>query len=438
MHMAIEDPRIIYRALSGGAEYSYLVQVPESGEAWVGCRPRRVVSYMSGAFHVTERGRPASAPVASTTPLEDVRRFLTPGSPVFFLFSLDLQRATADESLPLILFIEPEVEVHVGGSAGSTPSVYAADAPEGAKVQTALARLSDRRIAAVPETVPTASAKGWNNEGDERFAERLESAISVLQQRPGQVAKMILMRTFERRVSKNLDPFRLYEIYTTLEPRSAASHYAQLGDGAASLGCSPENIFELNGVEITFDVIAGTRGVATDPEKDKRWAEELLNDPKEIREHDMALGRYRKRLEQICDPKTIRMDKHHGVRQLRTVRHILSRLTGRLRDKKDFLALIAESYPPLASYPKELIPLSDPMDFPTRYYGGVVGHAEHGWERARCYCNLRAMLLKPGIVHTIGGVGVIAESVPHLESKEVHNKLRAVLESVALWEQEGA
>jgi anthranilate/para-aminobenzoate synthase component I len=261
----------------------------------------------------------------------------------------------------------------------------------------------------------------------------LEQAVAVLQKQPG---KMILMRPFERRPDALGDPFRLFEIYAGSEPQCAAAHYFVRPDGMVSIGCTPENIFELDGREVLFDVVAATRGVVADPARDRQWARELETDPKEIREHEMALARYRARLDALCVPGSVRLELHRDVRQLAAVRHLYSRLRGTLRRATTYHELMADSYPPLESYPKELIALADTVRAPLRYYGGMVGRVEAGGRAARCYLNLRTVLIKDGGLFLCGGVGVIAESVPHLELIEVNNKLRALAQAIAAWETE--
>jgi len=150
----------------------------------------------------------------------------------------------------------------------------------------------------------------------------------------------------------------------------------------------------------------------------------------------MSFNLYLKRLTNLCQPGTAKVDQSLGVRTLKRVRHLHSRLSGRLRPDLDLIDLLEESFPPLSSYPDELIPLADPGLEPTRFYGGIVGRAGPGWNEISCFLNLRSALLQNQTLYTQGGVGVISESKPRQEMLEVANKLSSLLEAVSTWESE--
>jgi isochorismate synthase EntC len=95
---------------------------------------------------------------------------------------------------------------------------------------------------------------------------------------------------------------------------------------------------------------------------------------------------------------------------------------------------LADSFPALISYPEALQSLADNGSEPLRFYGGVLGRVTAGQEQAAFYLNLRAALIKGSILHTQGGVGVIAESEPVKELLEVRNKLSGLMKAVSAWE----
>lgn len=421
------------RGLGGDAPApSYLFHIPGSGRTWVGASPSRTIRYGAHGFEIISAAGRQTLP-APERPFQALRELIDPALPCFFLISLDMRRRSQDPDLPLLVCLQPAAEVCY--AADSRPSVFAADGATQARLE-ALLQAGDgsggNDRAARPGGGPSAP---WHTESDADFLARIEAAVATLQSVTG---KMIITRPYDKPVPAQADPFRLFEIYSGTEPGAAAAHFVDLGGSTYSLGCSPENVFELDQGRLSFDVVASTRGISPDPEEDARWLHELLTDGKERKEHLMALERYKKRLAGLCLAGTIQEEQHMGVRTLRRVRHLHSRLSGALRPELDFLDLVEDSYPPLNSYPDELVPLADPDTRPLRYYGGIVGRAAPGGGEVSCFLNLRSALVAGGTLHTQGGVGVIADSKPRQEVLEVANKLRSLLEAVAEWEGEYA
>jgi anthranilate/para-aminobenzoate synthase component I len=421
-------------AKSGNASSNhYLLHIPQQNTTWVGAFPNRIVKYSNQGFDIQASGQHTNLPPAPN-PFPVLRNLLDPSLPCFFMISLDLQRSAFDPALPLLLFIQPGAEVKFHGKpSGSTAEITAASPEFAASAKELLDRHAGHSASLSHEEQQERVPLPWHTEKDGLFLKRLEDAVRVLRSRPG---KMIVSRTYRKPVRPYANPFRLFEIYSRSEPSAAACHFLALDETTYSLGCSPENVFELDHGKLIFDVIAATRGRSTDPEKDQRWFHELQHDAKERTEHLMAFNRYRKRLDNLCQPGTAKVDQSMGVRTLKRVRHLHSRLSGRLRSDLDLIDLLEESFPPLSSYPDELIPLADPGLEPTRFYGGIVGRAGPGWNEISCFLNLRSALLQNQTLYTQGGVGVISESKPRQEMLEVANKLSSLLEAVITWESE--
>jgi len=66
----------------------------------------------------------------------------------------------------------------------------------------------------------------------------------------------------------------------------------------------------------------------------------------------------------------------------------------------------------------------------------VLGRVAAGQGQAAFFLNLRAALIKDNDLHTQGGVGVIAESLPAKELLEVRNKLSGLMKAISAWESE--
>lgn len=385
---------------------NYLFYLPREKKAYIGLGFHKVLRYQRDGLYIHSEGASTYIPSVLSDPLSDMANLLDDGYPSFWLISPDLYSSMDDPALPLVLCIQPKLEIQLTDFATSN---------------------------ALLKPLSGEPAHDWQTQSDEFFLERLSKGITVLQDYPD--GKMIITRGYQREIGES-DPFLLFKIFAESEPMAACSHYLQIDESTISFGCSPENVFEMLDGRLVFDVVAGTRGISADPEVDAKWLRTLETDPKERREHLMAFDRYKRRIEPMIEPGSLKVDYQLQLLQLGNVRHLHSRLSGNFKPEWDWLKLLINSCPALASYPEEVKKISENKDEPLRFYGGVFGRVAAGGHEAAFYLNLRAALVKNEILYTQGGVGVINESVAEKELLEVKNKLSGLMKAVAVWESQ--
>jgi anthranilate synthase component 1 len=83
------------------------------------------------------------------------------------------------------------------------------------------------------------------------------------------------------------DPFDVYRALRVVNP-SPYMYYLRLGD-LKIVGSSPEMLVKVNGEEVEYRPIAGTRPRGKDPTEDQELERELLADEKERAEHVMLV-----------------------------------------------------------------------------------------------------------------------------------------------------
>jgi anthranilate synthase component I len=112
------------------------------------------------------------------------------------------------------------------------------------------------------------------------------------------------------------------------------------------------------------------------------------------------------------------------------VMHIVSNVTGKLRDGLDALDALAATFPTgtLTGAPKvramEIIAELEPVK--RGIYGGAVGYLS--WDgNMDMAIAIRTAVIKDGKVHVQAGAGVVADSKPEAEWDETMNKARALM-----------
>jgi anthranilate/para-aminobenzoate synthase component I len=416
----------------GTRDYSYIFHLPHTNQAWVGTDPAKTIT-LSPDFVYTvtdEHGCSHSFPADTNNLFSPLKEVLDPKLPTFFLISSDLKRSVHDTDLSLAVFIQPQTEI--GFSESSHHEFLSVDVDHQNYIRKIVERCQEKPFLAPTQAAPE-NYTNWISESDDDFAKRLSQSVVQLQTLDG---KMIITRPYQCDIPQHLDSFRLYEIYSSLETECAANHLCALPNSTLSFSCSPENVFEAQGRSVIVDILASTRGRLSDKRKDKAWQEELLKDAKETYEHRMTYDRFLSRFKPYCVADSIDCLFYKKIRDFRRVRHLYSQISGTINTDMDVFRLLEISLPPLCSYPDNLIPLSDPMIEPNRYYGGIFGRIAPGFEDASAFLNIRAALVKGQTLHTQGGVGVLKESKPNQELLEVKNKLACLMEACSMWQGE--
>lgn len=414
------------------APYSFIYQSSNEPFSTIGLNPENIVLFQDNKLIIKKDGSEQQVALSDEPLFKQIKSLLNPQKPCFFLISPDIYRGLQDPLVPSAIFIQPSVEIRINKD--KSIEIWFANPQSEKALKKSISKVLNNKTSEKPtfnKHQNNNKTNTWTSEADDSFLKRLRASINLLQTEAG---KMIISRTYKQPYASSLDTFHLYDIYSDLEPNCAASHYANIGDNQYSLGCSPENIFELKDNTLFFDVIASTRGVSPDPEKNKRWQQELLEDEKENTEHIMALNRYKNRMQQLCQKGQYQIDFIKKVRTFKHVKHLYSRLSGQLKSGIKLFDLLEDSYPPLNSYPDSLVLKADLRIEPFHFYGGMVGYSEIGMDNASCFLNIRAALLSGSQAFTQGGVGVIKDSQAESELLEVQNKLACLMEAFDLWQ----
>lgn len=427
--------------LEESGDYSYILNFPALKQTKIGICPRQIITYRSGQITISEPHDKRVLRSDDKSVIGDLRDVLMKGKAYFCMGSIDLNRKLRDEDLPLLLFIQPGIEIHLDYNEKDPLRVIADDCDVKEHLERQIRSLS---VCPEPERSNVSYGKQysqkiatngkWQGESDESFMARIRDTVKLLKQTS---SKIIITRCYHKKISSTLSPFHLYRIYTLMEKNCVASHFFQMPDNIFSLGCSPENIFEIVNSEIYTDAVSATRAVVSDAAKDARYLGELQNDPKEQLEHEMTVDRCCDNLRQMCVPESIQRGSRE-ILKLRKVRHLRTVVSASLREQQDFFDVLQKRYPSLNAYESKLIPLTDRMQSPARFYGGMVGWLSPDRKEIRCFQNLRTALVKADTLYLGGGMGVMQKSQPELELLEVRNKLQCLRDAIALWENVSA
>ena len=126
------------------------------------------------------------------------------------------------------------------------------------------------------------------------------------------------------------DAFSIYRGLRAVNP-SPYMYFLEFGDFQLA-GASPEPLVKVTGRRVETRPIAGTYPRGRSEEEDRRLAERLVNDPKERAEHVMLVDLGRNDLGRVCEYGTVSVDELMVVETYSHVLHIVSQVSGELRD----------------------------------------------------------------------------------------------------------
>ena len=222
-----------------------------------------------------------------------------------------------------------------------------------------------------------------------------------------------------------------YRMLRTINPSPYMFYFS--GTDVEVAGASPETLVQLqDGVLHTFP-LAGTRPRGKTPEEDEALEKELLQDEKELAEHNMLVDLGRNDLGRISRFGTVKVEEYMKVLRFSHVMHIGSTVRGEIRPDKDALDAIEAVLPAgtLSGAPKiRACQLIDELEDCKRgIYGGAVGYIDFTGNMDTCIA-IRLAYRKNGRVFIRSGAGIVADSVPEKEYQECLNKAGAVIRAM--------
>ncbi len=267
--------------------------------------------------------------------------------------------------------------------------------------------------------------KETSNMSDSDYVEMVKKGIASCYR--GDVFQIVLSRRFEQQFKG--DEFNVYRALRSINP-SPYLFYFDYGDYKL-FGSSPESQLIIKNKSAVVHPIAGTFRRTGIEEKDAQLAEALLADAKENAEHTMLVDLARNDLSRLCD--NVRVKHYRQVQYYSHVIHLVSEVTGDVREGANPFLLLAATFPAgtLSGAPKykamKLIDGYEPIE--RSYYGGCIGFM--GFDGS---CNqaimIRTFLSKQNTLHYQAGAGIVAASNPESELQEVNNKLGALKKAV--------
>jgi anthranilate synthase component 1 len=441
-----ETPVSAYLKLRGEGP-SFLLESAEQGQqvgrwSFLGFRPRAVIRLARGEHPDPYRLVDEELARYSIAPLEGLPPFA--GGAVG-MFGYDLARSAEpsigepnadDTGMPELAVMVTDVLLafdHLRHEVTVLANVVAEGDLERSyeEAAAAIADVRERLRGPVPQSAAgqREPPEYTSSMGPDGYAEAVQRAKEYI--RAGDIYQVVPSQRWS--ADCPVDAFSIYRGLRAINP-SPYMYFLDFEDFEIA-GASPETLVMVTGRTVRQRPIAGTRPRADSVEQDLERGRELLADPKERAEHVMLVDLGRNDLGRVCEYGSVKVDELMAVETYSHVMHIVSQVSGTLKDGVTPMDALRASLPvgTLSGAPKiRAMQIIDELEPVGRGpYGGGVGYLSYTGDLDTCIY-IRSALIKDGRVHIQAGGGIVADSEPGYEVRETEAKAGAVMDAIRL------
>lgn len=265
----------------------------------------------------------------------------------------------------------------------------------------------------------------------EEFCSMVERAKDYIKE--GDIFQVVLSNRFDAPCSGSL--LNTYRYLRTINP---SPYMFYMGSNDLEIaGASPETLVKLHNKKLYTFPLAGTRPRGKNDEEDKALEDDLLNDEKELAEHNMLVDLGRNDIGRISEFGSVRVEKYLSIERFSHVMHIGSTVTGFIKDNLGPLDAIGSILPAgtLSGAPKiRACEIINELENNKRgIYGGAIGYIDLSGN-LDCAIAIRIAYKKNDKVFVRVGAGIVYDSIGENEYMETINKSRAIMKAIEMSE----
>jgi anthranilate synthase component 1 len=320
---------------------------------------------------------------------------------------------------------EPELKIVAAPKVEGDPEAVYEEAVGAIDVLAAAALEGNPEVGAPPVNVDTAEFESQTDRA--AYAERVETVKQYI--RDGD--------TFQANISQRLEaPAAVHpvDVFSALRDVNPAPYSGLLEyPGVDLVSASPELLLERDGDQLVTEPIAGTRPRGETDDEDEALEADLTGDEKERAEHAMLVDLERNDLGKVSEYGSVTVDEYRRVDRYSEVMHLVSLVTGTLREDATLADAIRAVFPggTITGAPKpRTMEIIDEVESRRRgpYTGSMAAIAFDG--RATLNIIIRTLVRYADEYHLRVGGGIVHDSVPDREYDETLDKARALVNAV--------
>ncbi|KEZ49770.1 isochorismate synthase [Metabacillus indicus] len=278
-----------------------------------------------------------------------------------------------------------------------------------------------------PVSMEPAGNYSLEEEDTQEWMSAVEKATASI--KGGKLDKVVLAR--EVSVSYERD-INVYAALNKLQIEQPGSFIFSIEIGSKSfIGATPERLIKKEGSRLLSTCLAGSIKRGDTKHEDTELGTALLNDEKNLIEHDIVVKMIKDSFEECCSE--IRVPDGPQLLKTKNIQHLYTPIEGTMHGGRSLLSLVEKLHPTpaLGGYPKagalEMIRDIEPMD--RGWYAGPVGWLDSD-NNGEFAVAIRSGLIDGEQASLFAGCGIVAESDPQSEYQETLIKLKPMLSAL--------
>lgn len=273
-----------------------------------------------------------------------------------------------------------------------------------------------RKAEVIPYALELDERAAWNREVKEGL-----DAIDA-----GRISKIVLSRRLKLTAER---PFSSKDLLVNLidGPARGTVFLYRYGD-VFFCGCTPELLVRKRGTSIVSECLAGTCPQSPDPAQSAAFADELLHDDKNLREHAFVVDFIRAVIARNCH--SVDIPAEPTIKALPSVQHLHTPVTAQMMEGRSVQNLASQltPTPALSGTPvgEAMMLIRQIEPYNRGFFGGSLGYVDTDGNGAFSV-GIRSGVFDGEMGYVYAGCGIVRGSDPDLEYDEIDMKLKTIL-----------
>ncbi|WP_062109560.1 isochorismate synthase [Bacillus niameyensis] len=261
----------------------------------------------------------------------------------------------------------------------------------------------------------------------EKWVNSVKDIVNIL--KSTEMKKVVLARKLK--VSFSDQPSSTYILQQLADQQQSSFIFSMEAEDGCFLGASPERLVKITGTEVLSTCLAGSTRRGKDEEDDRNLGEGLLNDPKNLFEHELVVSMIEDALRPYCNQLSIPGDPI--LMKTPYIQHLYTPVVGKINKKGNIFSLVKDLHPTpaLGGVPRKpamkLIRENEEMD--RGFYGSPIGWTDFQGN-GEFIVGIRSGLLKGNSAYLYAGCGLVSDSVAEKELRETRVKFKPMLNAI--------
>lgn len=291
-------------------------------------------------------------------------------------------------------------------------------------------RIHDRAYASAADMNDTLSNEA-NHDMHEVNLEAWKKAVGLMAEEVGQghLEKVVLAREVQVMLNQSEERTSILKCLQDEQPDSYI--FAVESGDHCFLGASPELLVKRDGQHISSSCLAGSIARGEHTGDDDLLGKYLLNDTKNVMEHDLVVRVIREAMQKYC--RNVHVPSTPQLYKTRHIQHLYTPVWGEIRENISLLSFVKElsPTPAMGGVPRDLAMqrIRQVEDLDRGWYAAPLGWLDFRGDGEFAVA-IRAGLINDTKASLFAGCGIMADSTPQNEYEETSMKLQPMLSAL--------